>query len=159
MLFRSTQPAAPATPTVKVGNLTITKGADGKWVDNSGREIVVPKDVAELEKRWKQQQLLQAQNKQMSPASGIKEAGPGIAARAKQRNAPATGTQPAAQPTPGTTKQTISALDAFRQRKDKVYLNALKQFVQKNLLSGQPYSRLQNADVRSEEHTSELQSH
>lgn len=145
------QAAAPVTPTVKSGHLTMTKGADGKWKDNSGREIVVPKDVAELEKRWKQQQLLQAQNKQMSPASGIKEAGPGIAARAQQRNAPTASSQPAAQSAgataPAAGKKTISALDAFRQRKDKVYLNALKQFVQKNLLSGQPYNRLQNADV------------
>lgn len=141
-------PAPQQQPTVKAGHLTITKGANGKWVDNSGREIVVPKDVAELEKRWKQQQVLQAQNKQMSPASGIKEAGPGIAARAQQRNAPTAGAQPsAAAAQPGATKKTISALDAFRQRKDKVYVTALKQFVQKNLLSGQPYSRLQNADV------------
>lgn len=144
-------PAAPAPqqqPTVKAGHLTVTKGADGKWVDNSGREIVVPADVAELEKRWKQQELLKAQNKQMSPASGIKEAGPGIAARAQQRNAPSATPAPAASAQPaGTAKKTISALDAFRQRKDKVYVTALKQFVQKNLLSGQPYSRLQNADV------------
>jgi hypothetical protein len=139
-------PTAPAVPTVKVGHLTITKDASGTWVDNSGRKIVVPKDVAELDKRWKQQELLQAQNKQMSPASGIKEAGPGLAARAKTRNAPAAGAAPGAAPA-GADNETvqISALDAYRQRKDSTYINALKQFVQKNLLSGQPYSRLQNA--------------
>jgi hypothetical protein len=55
-----------------------------------------------------------------------------------------TGAKPAAS-TPG--QQTMSAVDAFKQRKDNVYLNALKQFVQKNLLGGLPYTRLQNADV------------
>jgi hypothetical protein len=38
-----------------------------------------------------------------------------------------------------------SALDAYQKRTDGRYEQALKAFVQKNLLSGMPYARLQNA--------------
>jgi hypothetical protein len=138
------EPSPGTVVKTQAGN--VVKGADGKWKSSAG-EVTDPAEIKELERRAKQQVTLAAQNKQMSPASGIKEADTvspgGIAIPAGAKTAKPVAT--AAAPTAG--KQTISAVDAFRQRKDNVYLNALKQFVQKNLLSGLPYTRLQNADV------------
>jgi hypothetical protein len=78
-----TQPSAPKPgttplksrqPTITTGGEMLTKGEDGIWRDEAGELITNPKDVQELERRFKIQATMAAQNKQMSPASGIKEA-------------------------------------------------------------------------------------
>lgn len=132
---------------VKTDAGNVVKGADGKWKSAQG-EITVPADIAELERRAKKQATLAAQNKQMSAASGIKEAvaattspgGIAIPAGAKTA-APAA---PAATPT-AAPAQPAGALDAYKKRTDGRYEQALKAFVQQNLLAGMPYARLQNA--------------
>jgi len=160
--FYGSQPTpTPATPTASAKPTTpppgtriqtpkgaVNKTPDGQWKTDAGEIITNPADVAELERRAKQQITLKAQNKQMSPASGIKEAAPAtapgsIAKRSAVRNAPVTpATAPATSTAPATR---VDALTAFRNRTDGKYEQALKQFVQKNLLSGLPYTRLQNA--------------
>lgn len=128
---------------VKTAAGNVVKGADGKWKSRTG-EITNPADIQELERRAKQQATIAAQNKQMSPASGIREAvtdtispgGIAIPAGAKTA-APATA--------PTTPAQSVSPLDAYKNRTDGRYQQALKAFVQQNLLAGMPYARLQNA--------------
>lgn len=145
----STKPTTPAPGSrIQTPKGAVNKSADGQWKTDAGEVITNPADVAELERRAKQQITLTAQNKQMSPASGIKEAAPAtapgsIAQRSAARNAPvAPAATPAATSAPATR---VDALTAFRNRTDGKYEQALKQFVQKNLLSGLPYTRLQNA--------------
>lgn len=130
---------------VKTPAGNVVKGADGKWKSRDG-EITNPADIQELERRAKQQATIAAQNKQMSPASGIREAvtattspgGIAIPAGAKTDTpAPATA--------PTTPAQSVSPLDAYKNRTDGRYQQALKAFVQQNLLAGMPYARLQNA--------------
>jgi hypothetical protein len=78
---QSTRPVAPTTPptkpnagvSVKTPSGNVVKGPDGKWKSADG-VITNPADIQELERRAKQQATLAAQNKQMSPASGIREA-------------------------------------------------------------------------------------
>jgi len=148
------KPVAPTTPApgtrIATPGGTVNKTPDGQWKTDAGEVITNPKDVAELERRSKQQITLTAQNKQMSPASGIKEAAPavapgGIAKRSATRNAPVA---PAATPvaTPAAPATRVDSLTAFRNRTDGRYQQALKSFVQKNLLSGMPYNRLANAN-------------
>lgn len=78
-------PATVATPggsatksssevTVKTPAGNVVKGADGKWKTSAGEIITRPADVQELERLAKQQATIAGQNKQMSPASGIREA-------------------------------------------------------------------------------------
>jgi hypothetical protein len=78
---QSTTPVAPTTTatkpapgvSVKTPSGNVVKGSDGKWKSADG-VITNPADIQELERRAKQQATLAAQNKQMSPASGIREA-------------------------------------------------------------------------------------
>jgi hypothetical protein len=137
----TTPPSSGTSVKTAAGN--VVKGADGKWKSSTG-EITNPADIQELERRAKQQATIAAQNKQMSPASGIREAvtdtispgGIAIPAGAKTA-APATA--------PATPAQSASPLDAYKNRTDGRYQQALKAFVQQNLLAGMPYARLQNA--------------
>jgi hypothetical protein len=137
------QPESGVSVKTAAGN--VVKGADGKWKSSTG-EITNPADIQELERRAKQQATLAAQNKQMSPASGIREAvtattSPGgIAIPAGAKTA-----APAPTTAPTTPAQSVSPLDAYRNRTDGRYQQALKAFVQQNLLAGMPYARLQNA--------------
>jgi hypothetical protein len=146
------KPAVGVAPTqsgsgvsVKTPAGNVVKGADGKWKSSTG-EITNPADIQELERRAKKQATLAAQNKQMSPASGIREAvtattSPGgIAIPAGAKTA-----APAATTAPTTPAQSISPLNAYKNRTDGRYQQALKGFVQQNLLAGMPYARLQNA--------------
>jgi hypothetical protein len=129
---------------VKTAAGYVVKSADGKWKSSTG-EITDPADIQELERRAKQQATLAAQNKQMSPASGIREAvtattSPGgIAIPAGAKTAAPVATAPT------TPAQSVSPLDAYKNRTDGRYQQALKAFVQQNLLAGMPYARLQNA--------------
>jgi hypothetical protein len=135
------QPESEVIVKTAAGN--VVKGADGKWKSGTG-EITNPADIQELERRAKQQATIAAQNKQMSPASGIREAvtdtispgGIAIPAGAKTATPVQTTTTPA---------QSVSPLVAYRNRTDGRYQQALKGFVQQNLLGGMPYARLQNA--------------
>jgi hypothetical protein len=139
----TTQPVSGISVKTAAGN--VVKGADGKWKSSTG-EITNPADIQELERRAKQQATLAAQNKQMSPASGIREAvtdttSPGgIAIPAGAKTA-----APKLTTAPTTPAQSVRPLDAYKNRTDGRYEQALKAFVQKNLLAGMPYSRLQNA--------------
>jgi hypothetical protein len=150
--FISTQPvAAPATAApstaaqkpsevLNVAGGTATKGADGKWRNQAGVEYN-PASVEKLEQ-------MAGQRRQMSPASGIKEAAapvtPGnIAKRSASRNAAVAPAPTVTAPTTPATR--VDALTAFRNRTDGKYKQALRAFVQKNLLSGMQYSRLANA--------------
>jgi hypothetical protein len=141
----ATQPESGVSVKTAAGN--VVKGTDGKWKSSTG-EITDPADIQELERRAKQQATLAAQNKQMSPASGIREAvtattSPGgIAIPAGAKTATPTPTPTTAPTTPA---QSVSPLDAYRNRTDGRYQQALKAFVQQNLLAGMPYARLQNA--------------
>ena len=67
------QTPAPGTR-IQTPKGAVNKTPDGQWKTEAGEIITNPTDVAELERRAKQQITLKAQNKQMSPASGIKEA-------------------------------------------------------------------------------------
>lgn len=137
------QPSSGVSVKTTAGN--VVKGADGKWKSSTG-EITNPADIQELERRAKQQATLAAQNKQMSPASGIREAAAattspgGIAIPAGAKTA--TPIAPVTTPAP---TQSTNPLNAYKNRTDGRYEQALKAFVQKNLLAGMPYSRLQNA--------------
>lgn len=145
------EPPPPPPPSssgvsVKTAAGNVVKGADGKW-KSGDEEITNTADIQELERRAKQQATIAAQNKQMSPASGIREAvapaTPGsIAKRSASRNARVATTAPAA---PAAPAQTSSPLEAYKNRTDGRYEQALKAFVQQNLLGGMPYARLQNA--------------
>jgi hypothetical protein len=135
-----TQSGSGVSVKTPAGN--VVKGADGKWKSGTG-EITNPADIQELERRAKKQATIAAQNKQMSPASGIREAvadtiSPGGIA------IPA-GAKTAAPVAPATPAQSVSPLDAYKNRTDGRYQQALKGFVQQNLLAGMPYARLQNA--------------
>jgi len=138
-----TQSGSGVSVKTPAGN--VVKGADGKWKSSTG-EITNPADIQELERRAKKQATIAAQNKQMSPASGIREAmtattSPGgIAIPAGAKTA-----APVATTTPTTPAQSISPLNAYKNRTDGRYQQALKGFVQQNLLAGLPYARLQNA--------------
>ena len=139
----SDPPESKSGVSVKTPAGNVVKDADGKW-KSGDEEITNPADIQELERRAKQQATIAAQNKQMSPASGIREAVapaiPGsIAKRSASRNAPVA---PAA---PAGPVQTSSPLEAYKNRTDGRYQQALKAFVQQNLLAGMPYARLQNA--------------
>jgi hypothetical protein len=139
----TTQPGSGVAVKTAAGN--VVKGSDGKWKSSTG-EITNPADIQELERRAKKQATIAAQNKQMSPASGIREAvtattSPGgIAIPANTKTDAPTSTTP-----PATPVQSISPLDTYRNRTDGKYEQALKGFVQQNLLAGLPYARLQNA--------------
>lgn len=117
---KATPAPAPGTQ-IQTSQGPVNKTPDGQWKTAAGVTITDPADVAELERRSKQQITIAGQNKQMSKASGIKEDAP---------------TAPAA---------TTNSLTAFKNRTDGRYQQALKAFVQKNLLSGMPYNRLANA--------------
>jgi hypothetical protein len=141
-----TATAAPAPGSkIQTPGGAVTKGADGKWRTAAGELITNPRDVQELERRSKTQATVAAQNKQMSAASGIKEAAAvttspgGIAIPAGAKTA-------TPQPTPaGPAAPAVSPVEAYKNRTDGRYEQALKGFVQQNLLAGLPYSRLQNA--------------
>jgi hypothetical protein len=79
-----TTPLKSRQPTITTGGEMLTKGEDGIWRDEAGELITNPKDVQELERRLKIQTTVAAQNKQMSPASGIKEATSGTVKEAPQ---------------------------------------------------------------------------
>jgi hypothetical protein len=144
------KPAAPApAPGSRIQTPTgaVNKGTDGKWRTVAGEVITNPKDVQELERRSKQQTTLAAQNKQMSAASGIKEAAPGTLSPGGI--AIPTGAKTAAPlPTagaPAVPAPVVNPIEAYKNRTDGKYEQALKGFVQQNLLAGMPYARLQNA--------------
>jgi hypothetical protein len=138
------QTPAPGTR-IQTPKGAVNKTPDGQWKTEAGEIITNPTDVAELERRAKQQITLKAQNKQMSPASGIEEAvagttSPGgIVIPTGAKTATPLPTAPAA-PAP-----VVNPIEAYKNRTDGKYEQSLKGFVQQNLLAGMPYARLQNA--------------
>lgn len=100
------------------------------WTNELGQAITNPKSVQGLEaaatKSGKEQPDPNYVPPQDTAKKTTKKTGRGLKTVAEQ--AP-----------PG------SALDAYQKRTDGRYEQALKAFVQKNLLSGMPYSRLANA--------------
>jgi hypothetical protein len=67
-------PLKSRQPSLTVNGQLLTRGEDNQWRDEAGELITNPKDVQELERRLKAQATMAAQNKQMTSASGIKEA-------------------------------------------------------------------------------------
>jgi len=68
----ATPPPKPGTR-IQTSAGPVDKGIDGRWRTIDNEIIVNLQDIRELERRARKQIRLAAQNKQMSPASGIKE--------------------------------------------------------------------------------------
>jgi hypothetical protein len=76
-LDKPTSAVAPPPPKpgtrIQTSAGPVDKGIDGRWRTIDNEIIVNLQDIRELERRARKQIRLAAQNKQMSPASGIKE--------------------------------------------------------------------------------------